>query len=132
MRNGFRIFDADTHVRPSAETIRPYLSAKVLNAIPDLEDHREPIKIGLAGEVREAPYRHYYSFGSRKGWGASKPRILGDAAPRENAERKHQKFMGVTFPTYRTDDDDAEARLRDMDREGSDVHFIVSNAGPGH
>jgi len=132
MRNGFRIFDADTHVRPSAETIRPHLSAKVREAIPDLEDRREPIKIGLAGEVREAPYRHYYSFGSRKGWGASKPRTLGDAAPREDAARRHQKFMGVTFPTYRTDDDDAEARLRDMDREGSDVHFIVSNAGPGH
>ena len=132
MRHGFKIFDADTHVRPSAETLRPYLSAKVLEAVPDLEERREPIKIGLAGEVREAPYRHYYRFGSHRGWGASKPRHLGEAAPREQAERRFQKFMGVTFPTYRTDDDDAEARLRDMDREGSDVHFIVSNAGPGH
>lgn len=132
MRNGLRIFDADTHVRPSAETLRPFLSAKVLEAVPDLEERREPIKIGLAGEVREAPYRHYYSFGSRRGWGAGKPRTLGDAGPREQAERRFQKFMGATFPTYRTDDDDAQARLRDMDREGSDVHFIVSNAGPGH
>src|SRR5579863_182138 len=104
MRNGLKIFDADTHVRPSAETIRPHLSAKVLEALPDLESRRVPIKVGLAGEVREAPYRHYYRFASIKGWGSSTPRILGEAAPRENAERRHQKFMGVTFPTNGTDD----------------------------
>ncbi len=132
MRNGMKIYDADTHVRPSAESIRPHLSKKVLDAVPDLEDRREPIKIGLAGEVREAPYRHTYKFASHKGWSSSKPRILGEAAPRENAERKFQKFMGVTFPAHRTDDDAAAARLRDMDMEGSDVHFIVSNGGPGH
>ena len=132
MRNGLKVFDADTHVRPSAEAIRPHLSSKLLKAIPDIEDRREPIRTGLAGEVREAPFRHQYRFGARGGWGSFKPRVLGDAAPVENAERKHQKFMGQTFPTFRTDDDNAVGRLKDMDREGADVHFIVSNSGPGH
>jgi len=132
MRNGMKIYDADTHVRPSAESLRPHLSSKVLEAVPDLEDKREPIKVGLAGEQHQPPYRHTYKFAAHKGWSSSKPRILGEAAPRENAERKFQKFMGVTFPSPRTDDDNAEGRLRDMDREGSDVHFIVSNSGPGH
>ena len=49
MRNGMKIYDADTHVRPSAEAIRPHLSKKVLDGIPDLEERKEPIKVGLAG-----------------------------------------------------------------------------------
>ncbi len=132
MRNGFKVFDADTHVRPSAEVMRPLLSKKIIDSVPDLEERREPIKFGLAGEVREAPFRHSYRFRAQAGWARNKPRRLGEAAPNENEERHYQKFMGEVFPTDWTDDDNAAGRLADMDREGSDVHFIVSNGGPGH
>lgn len=132
MRNGNKIYDADTHVRPSAEALRPHLTAKVLQLVPDLEDHREVVLIGMAGEKREAPYHHRYRFGKREGWSKSKPRYLGEAAPRENAKREFQSFMGVHFPTEGGGDHDSAARLRDMDEEGTDVHFIVHSGGTGH
>lgn len=132
MRNGQKVYDADTHIAPTAEALRPHLSAKLLDMIPDLEDRREEVKIGWAGERFEPPYRHRYRFAKREGWSKNKPRHLGEAGPRENAERHFQKFMGVTFPSYGGADDDAAARLRDMDREGVDVHFLVSSGGVGH
>jgi predicted TIM-barrel fold metal-dependent hydrolase len=132
MRKGMKIYDADTHVRPTAESIRPYLPDAVVAQIPDLDDHREEVHVGMAGEKRQEPYRHYYRFAKREGWSKSKPRHLGEAGPRENAKRKFQTFMGVHFPTEGGGDYDSAARLRDMDEEGTDVHFIVHSGGAGH
>ena len=133
MRNGFKVFDTDTHIRPSAESIRPFLSQKVLDQIPDLEEHRVPIKVGMAGEVREAPYRHWYRFrGIGGGWGTAPPRYLGEAGPREGEERDFQTFMGSRFPTEGGGDWSSEIRLRDMDEEGVDCHFIVHTGGANH
>jgi hypothetical protein len=30
MKHGFKIYDTDTHLAPSAETIRPYLAVNVI------------------------------------------------------------------------------------------------------
>ncbi len=132
MRNGFKVYDTDTHVGPSAEALQPHLSAKLRTLVPDLEAHYMDVKIGWAGEQREAPFRHRFRFAKQEGWSTSIPRYLGEAGPRANAERHFQKFMGVSFPTEGGADDDAAARLRDMDNEGSDVHFLVSSGGVGH
>ncbi len=132
MRNGIKIFDADTHIRPSAEAIRPHLSKKVLDEVPDLEENREEVRVGMAGEIRQPPYRHWYRFSRNEGWSKSAPRILGEAAPREGAKRRFQKFMGVDFPTEGGGDDDPGVRLQDMDTEGVDVQFIVHNCNVGH
>jgi hypothetical protein len=132
MRNGLKIFDADTHVSPSAEALRPHLSVKLLKLVPDLEQHRQEVKVGWAGEQFQPPYRHRYRFGNRSGWSKNNPRHLGEAAPRENAERHFQKFMGVTYPSEGGADDNSAARLKDMEREGVDVHFLVSVGGVGH
>ena len=132
MRNGMKIYDADTHVGPSAETLRPHLSKRLLQLVPNLDDHLYEVKTGWAGETYDPPYRHRFRFAERAGWSKNKPRHLGEAAPRENSERHFQNFMGVTFPSYGGADEDAAARLRDMDREGVDVHFLVSNGGVGH
>ena len=133
MRNGNKIFDADTHIHPSAETIEPYLSQKVREQVPDLDEYRVPIKIGLAGEIRQPPYRHWYNFHrGQGGWGGGKPRILGEAEPREDAQRQFQKFMGSRFPTEGGVDYDADIRLGDMDEEGIDVHMMVPVGANGH
>lgn len=134
MRNGFKIYDTDTHSRPSAESIRPYLSSTVLERIPDLEEHRVEIRVGMASEVRQPPYRHWYRFGDMggEGWGKDPPRFLGEAGPREGAQRERQVFMGSRLPTEGGGDYDPDARLRDMDEEGVDVHFIVHNASARH
>ena len=95
MRDGFKVFDTDTHIRPSAESIAPYLGPIVRERIPDLEDHRVEIKIGMAGEVRQPPYRHWYRFGRGEGggWGGGVPRKLGEAVPRKDEKRDFQTFI---------------------------------------
>jgi predicted TIM-barrel fold metal-dependent hydrolase len=132
MRNGLRVFDADTHIHPSAETLETYLDPDLRERLPDRERYRVPIKIGLAGETRQEPYRHWYRFSHGEGWGGGAPRILGEAAPREGAQRRFQKFMGTRFPTEGGVDYSAEIRLQDMDEEGVDVHMMVPAAPQGH
>jgi len=133
MRDGFKIWDADTHIKPSVEAVKPYVPASVLERIPDLDEHLTPIRIGMAGERYEAPYRHLFRFApSVGGWSRNKPRVLGEAGPREDAQREFQTFMGSRLPTDGGGDWDPHVRLKDMDEEGSDVHFIVHTAGAGH
>ena len=35
--------------------------------VPDLEEHRAEIRVGMASEVRQPPYRHWYRFGREAG-----------------------------------------------------------------
>jgi predicted TIM-barrel fold metal-dependent hydrolase len=138
MKNGFKVFDTDTHLAPSAETLRPYLSSTIIERIPDLEEHRVPIRANRAGKQLQAPYKHWYRFRGAGmdeggGWGNQKPRYLGEAAPRADApERVSGVNMGGTYPTEGGDDGDPQARLRDMDAEGVDVHYMVGGAGTIH
>jgi uncharacterized protein len=132
MRSGYKIYDADTHIQPSAETLEQYLDSTIRERVPDLEQRKVPIRIGLAGEVRQEPYRHMYRFGSGGGgWGSGKPRILGEAEPRD-IERHFQQFMGSRFPTEGGVDFSAEVRLQDMDEEGVDIHMMVPSGANGH
>lgn len=131
MRNGFKVYDADTHVQPWAETISTYLGPRVRELVPDLEEHRSEIRIGLAAEVREPPYKHWYRFSGEGGWGSGKPRKLGDAEADPNAKRHFQKFMGEKHPTE-GGGDIAKIRLKDMDEEGVDVHMMVPAGANGH
>ncbi|HZT08568.1 MAG TPA: amidohydrolase family protein [Chloroflexota bacterium] len=132
MRDGFKVFDADTHMRPSAESIAPYLDPIVRERIHDLDEHRVEIRVGMAGEIRQPPYRHWYRFGRGEGWSSAPPRRLGEAGPVEGKERHFQTFMGEHLPTEGGGDYDVKARLRDMDEEGTDVHFIVHTGGASH
>src|SRR5262245_31314091 len=119
MKNGFKVFDTDTHLAPSAETLRPYLSSMIIERIPDLEENRMPIRANRAGKKLQEPYKHWYRFRGAGmdeggGWGNQKPRYLGEAAPRADApERVSGVNMGGTHPTEGGDDNDPQARLRD-------------------
>lgn len=134
MRNGYKVFDADTHFSPMAESIDPYLSPELRARVPDLEERKVEFKTGWAGEKLEPPFRHSYRLGrgGGGGWGSGKPRWLGEAEPRENAQREFQKFMGSRFPTQGAADWSAEIRVKDMDEEGQDVHMMVPNGANGH
>jgi len=132
MRNGRRVFDADTHMQPMAESIEPYLTKELRERVGDLEAHKVDFKTGWAGEKLEPPYRHMFSFRPRGGgWGGNRLRWLGEAGPRENEQREFQKFMGKKFPTPGSSDWDPAARVRDMDEEGTDVHMMVPAGANG-
>ena len=40
MRNGYKVYDSDTHIRPRADTLEKYLSARVRELVPDLESRK--------------------------------------------------------------------------------------------
>ena len=134
MKDGYKVWDADTHISASAETLEPFLSARVRELVPDLDQRKVPIRTGLAGEVRQEPYRHSYRLGGgggEGGWGGTPPRTLGQAGPREGERRRFQTFMGSRFPTE-GGVEFADIRIKDMDEEGVDVHTMVPSGANGH
>ena len=68
MRDGFKIFDSDTHLNPMAETLEPYFDATMRARLPEWESCKVPFRVGWAGEILEPPYRHRYQFKKRAGW----------------------------------------------------------------
>lgn len=133
MRNGIKVYDTDTHIVASAEALTPYLAATVRQWIPSLDDYWVPIRRSSAGETLQPPYVHRYQMGSGfgGGWGSDAPRLLGEAAPQANAERRPQKFMGRKWPAWDADWVAAN-RIRDMDEEGIDVQVMVPTVPWGH
>jgi uncharacterized protein len=134
MRAGFKIYDTDTHIRASAEALRPYLTPTVFERVPDLEEHRVPIRATMARKPLAPPYRHWYRFGEgeNEGFGAEHARFLGEDGPRAEKPQRPRQFMGATWPTDGGGDYDPQARLRDMDVEGVDVHFMVGGSSADH
>ena len=129
MRRGFKIFDSDTHLNPMVETLEPYFDAAMRQRLPEWQSCKAPFRIGWAGEKLQPPYRHRYRFKTRAGW-REELRVLGEAGPRENIAPHFPKFMGSRFPTPGGADDDAEARIRDMDEEGVDVQLMLPGLPP--
>jgi predicted TIM-barrel fold metal-dependent hydrolase len=128
-----KVYDADTHFQPSAESIMPYLSKAMQDRLPEFKEQMNPVKFGRAGQINEPPYRHWFRFGERAGgWGSNKPRRLGNAGPVEGDDRGFQQFMGEKFPTDGGEDYDIQARLKDMDEEGVDIQLMVPGTFTGH
>lgn len=130
MRNGYKVFDADTHFHPTAESLEPFMDSAFRQRSKEFK--RREFKIGWAGEQLSEPYRHLYQFGEAGGWGVSPPRYLGEAGPRANQERHFQHFMGYEFPSEGGADHAIDARIADMDREGQDMHLLVPGVASGH
>ena len=132
MRNGFKVYDSDTHITASAEDLEPYLASSIKELLPDLDQLKVPVRSNATGETLEPPYSHRFRLGSvGAGWAADLPRMLGEAAPIENAQRRHQKFMGTKWPS-KDGEWVAESRIRDMNEEGVDVQVMVPGVPRGH
>lgn len=131
MRNGYKVYDSDTHIRPSADTLEKYLSARVRALVPDLESRKVPISRTTPG-VQSAPKAFRLRDRDVGGWGADVPRTLGEAEPRATSTHGVSgRFMGSRYPRAHSDDWDVEGRIADMDAEGVDVQLIVNSGGPG-
>src|SRR6266513_958563 len=117
MKKGLRIFDADTHVEPTAEVLDKYVDPSFRTRLAELAQYRQPVRPGAPGG---APGRHVYRYGQ-----ISYKRILGEAAPRETHSGRDTQWMGSKQPRAGTQDDQAASRLQDMDDEGTDMHFLI-------
>ena len=117
MKDGLRVFDADTHVEPTAEVIDSYVDPAFRARLPELAQYRQPVRAGNPGG---APGKHVYRYGQ-----IQYKRILGEAAPREGHTGRDTHWMGSKQPRPGTQDDMAESRIQDMDDEGTDTHFLI-------
>jgi uncharacterized protein len=111
-RNGFKIFDADTHVRPDASLLFPYFSEAARQKLVQYEKYQALNKDGSAT----------YLMGER-----SYERRLGrarDTAPDKNeymsGYKRHQH--GKPNPLCERD---PTVRIQDMDLEGIDVNLML-------
>jgi len=117
MRNGFRVYDSDTHVNPAAEVLEKYVDPGFRPRLAELEPYRLPAGQGAVGVV---PEFHNYRVGTKY-----YRRVLGEPAPRETFTGRETKWMGSKMPRPGVQDDRAENRVMDMDDEGTDVHFLI-------
>src|SRR5215831_12627118 len=112
MRNGLKIFDADTHVRPDADLLEPYLPAAARTKLAQFEGYRAKNKEGAVTYLMGT--RHY-----KRRLGAA-----DDEAP-ENQDymrgyKRHQH--GKPDPLCERD---PAVRIKDMDIEGIDVNLML-------
>jgi predicted TIM-barrel fold metal-dependent hydrolase len=116
MRNGLQVYDSDTHVNPVAEVLDRYVDPSFRPRLAELAPYRLP-----AGRpTADGSQLHTYSIG-RKLY----PRILGEAAPHPGFTGRSTTWRGTKDPRPGVQDDQAENRVKDMDDEGADVHFLI-------
>jgi uncharacterized protein len=122
MRNGFKVYDADTHVMPLAEVLEQYVDPSFRPRLAELAAYRVP-----AGHTTEGtPQRHRYSFERR-----FYRRVLGEAGPHPTFTGRGGTWRGTKTPRPGVQDDQPANRVQDMDDEGTDVHLLVPSSWIG-
>ena len=118
MKNGFKVFD--TAVMPAAEVIERYVDPDFRPRLKELEPYRTPMRQSAEYQGALHGYRIQPQFYRR---------VLGEAAPRPDHSGRDTVWMGAKVPRPGVQDDNAANRVADMDDEGTDVHFLVPEAG---
>ena len=116
MRNGFKVYDSDTHVNPAAEVLERYVDPGFRPRLPELAPYRFPVR-GTPGGTDQL---HVYRVGTK-----SYRRILGEAEPHPSFTGRGTNWQGSKAPRHGVQDDQAANRVQDMDDEGADVHFLI-------
>ena len=122
MRNGFKVYDADTHVMPIAEVLEQYVDPSFRPRLPELAPYRVP-----AGKTADGTDQlHHYSVKRR-----FYRRVLGEAGPHPTFTGRGGTRRGTRPPRSGVQDDRADNRVKDMDEEGTDAHFLVPSSWTG-
>jgi predicted TIM-barrel fold metal-dependent hydrolase len=125
-RNGYRIFDADTHVGPVMEALNPWLGEEVKSRLPawDAKKKLNVHKGGYEGHttytIGERSYRR--KLGNAEAY-TDKTTLAGAPAIRSSP-------VDIRKPSAEVQTDPA-VRIREMDIEGIDVNFILPSAWLG-
>src|SRR4030095_4129146 len=110
MRNGYKVYDSDTHIEPSADTLEKYLSARVRELVPDLESRKVTLNRVSPGNQPYTRIRRAFRLRSASvgGGGADVRRMRGEAEPRTTAPGVSGRFMGSKYPCPGSDDWDVD------------------------
>jgi len=123
MRNGFKVWDTDTHLRPTLEALEPYYDPKLRQRLPELEHYKRVYQPKGDERVTRTPGNHEYVWPGR----VANKRVLGEAGPSDKPVRSGGKFAGTLQPRMGAEDTSADARIADMDDEGVDVQVMVTS-----
>jgi predicted TIM-barrel fold metal-dependent hydrolase len=107
---------------PTAEVLERYVDPEFRPRLAELEPYRAPIRQSAEHSGGGHAYRvntKYYR------------RILGEAAPREDHSGRESNWRGSKLPRPGVQDDQAENRVKDMDDEGTDIHFLIPSSWVG-
>ena len=115
MKEGFRVYDTDTHIDPGADVLEKYVDPSFRPRLDDLAPYRRAIK----SRSVDGSIRHTYSFAHK-----AYERTLGEAESRPGSA-DGRVWRGERRPSPGVVDDRSDNRVLDMDAEGSDVHFLV-------
>ena len=122
MRNGFKVYDADTHVMPIAEILEQYVDPSFRPRLPELA----PYRVAASRTAEGTDQLHQYSVKRR-----FYRRVLGEAGPHPTFTGRGGTRRGTQAPRPGVQDDQAANRVKDMDEEGTDVHFLVPSSWTG-
>jgi len=123
MRNGYRIFDADTHVIEPVEPIEAHLTAagRARLAAAGEAVQRGPAKAGMSRYLIGKRPKLNRRLGSLE---RVDPPSGGARGARDGGTPWDVRWQGPPFPADRVSCD-SHARARDMDIEGVDVNMIL-------
>jgi predicted TIM-barrel fold metal-dependent hydrolase len=115
MRAGLRVYDSDTHVNPVAEVLDRYVDPAFRPRLAELAPYRIVMnsKGGTPDTHQYRVHTKYYR------------RILGEADFHPTFTGRGNTWMGTLQPRVGVQDDQAANRIKDMDDEGTDVHFQI-------
>jgi len=116
MRDGFRAFDADTHVNPAADVLDRYVDPDFRPRLAELA----PYLVASGQMIGGTPSTNQYRVGTK-----FYRRVLGQAGPHDSFTGRGTHWMGSKQPRAGVQDDQAANRVHDMDDEGTDAHFLV-------
>jgi uncharacterized protein len=115
MKNGFRVYDTDTHIDPGADVLERYVDPGFRTRLDDLA----PYRVAIKSRSTDGGIRHTYRFEQKL-----YERTLGEAEARPGTG-DGRVWRGERQPGPGVVDDRSDNRVLDMDAEGSDVHFLV-------
>ncbi|MSQ54150.1 MAG: hypothetical protein EXR31_02165 [Betaproteobacteria bacterium] len=125
MKNGYRVIDMDTHVNPSFETLVNYIDPAFRARMDDLKPYLRVQNYGTGDSttitIAPYPYDRFPGEAPKEDEGVIKPGGRGALEKRVTKSSSHHRVP----PRDGVQDDDAAARLKDMDDEGRDVDFLI-------
>jgi predicted TIM-barrel fold metal-dependent hydrolase len=121
MRNGYKVWDVDTHHGPSYESMEPYFDPEFRDRLPELKQYIVEANYDPKHSYRLERGRRNFSFGGTMSY----QRKLGEDGPAKTPLRQMGKFMGERLPADGVGDDQVDLRIKEMDEEGVDVQLMV-------
>ncbi|MEQ1883194.1 MAG: amidohydrolase family protein, partial [Burkholderiales bacterium] len=117
-KNGFKIFDSDTHVGPYVDILERYLTAQEKERLKAWEPYKRTSLYAGQGGVGHVTYaRGERKYARRLRQVSAEDSLKGyNTALKANARER---------PISLHVDDDPAERLKDMDYEGVDVNFLL-------